>query len=116
MEKKNIKVLNEGEEYNIELTKNEYIIDEPAGGGSSVRYKIKGGIPFKVLKNVEMFKIDERLVKYLADKELFEYDWHYLWEPGFRDMFYYALTRSDGVIHELHFSELEGKIKLTTKF
>jgi hypothetical protein len=117
MEKKNIKVIYGTKEYDIDLQRNEYIIDEPAGGGCSVTYRIANGIPFEALRDVEMFKIDPRMVKKLKNVVVYEYEWHYLWEPGFKDMFYYALVKDDnGNIKEIHFSELEGEKELLPKF
>jgi hypothetical protein len=63
-----------------------------------------------------MFKIDEKLQVEIKDFIVYEYEWHYLWEPGFKDMFYYSLIEKGGKKVEYRFSEMSGKIRMEPKF
>jgi len=115
-----------GFEYCINKTISEYIIDEPCGGGKSVNYKIKNGIPFHNFKhfidenyvNLNFLNKVEKNISNLNNILLIEYEYNYIWELGFKDYIYLVvLSDNKNNVIKYSFSEYENSLKkLSSKF
>ncbi len=114
-----------GNEYLINKTISEYIIDEPCGGGKSINYLIDNGIPLQFFKHFiddNYVNVDflEKIEKATGKNELLlkEYDYNYIWELGFKDfIFIVSLTDNRNNIVQYTLSLSENILrKLNPKF
>ena len=97
---KNINIVFNDKPYEIVKSFNEYLMDEPIGGGKATTFAILEGIPalgLLTLKEEDFdFKV-EFLNKIDNEKNclLILYEAHYHWSHEARETFYYAILRND---------------------
>lgn len=112
-------------DYIINKEISEYIIDEPCGGGKSVIYRIQEGMPFIHFKEYKdgcfiNTNFLQEIEKHSADKNynliIYEYQYNYIWELGFKDYIYYArLKYNKKESIEYSFSDSEKTFKFIPK-